>query len=58
MSKKSILLLIGSAVAMNAGAAERVVAYGIPMILADGGREKALEGLAEGMYSGTLFTAE
>ena len=39
-------------------AAERVVAYGIPMILADGGREKALEGLAEGKYSGTLFTAE
>ena len=39
-------------------AAERVVAYGIPMILADGGREKALEGLAEGKYSGTLFIAE
>ncbi|MCR4715139.1 MAG: glutamate 5-kinase [Treponemataceae bacterium] len=39
-------------------AAERVVAYGIPMILADGGRENALEGLADGKYSGTLFVAE
>ncbi|MDR2149364.1 MAG: glutamate 5-kinase [Spirochaetaceae bacterium] len=36
-------------------AAERVLAYGIPMILAHGGRHKALSALAEGTQSATAF---
>jgi glutamate 5-kinase len=38
-------------------AAERVVSYGIPMILAHGGRERALESLAAGTQQGTAFLA-
>lgn len=38
-------------------AAEKVCAYGIPMILANGGRDEALEGLASGKLCGTLFLA-
>jgi glutamate 5-kinase len=36
-------------------AAERVVSYGIPMILAHGGRKRALEALAAGAGQGTAF---
>lgn len=36
-------------------AAERVTSYGIPMILANGGRPQALELLAQGKMSATLF---
>jgi glutamate 5-kinase len=36
-------------------AAERTLAYGIPMILANGGRDKALSALAAGTQSGTAF---
>ncbi|MDR1288645.1 MAG: glutamate 5-kinase [Treponema sp.] len=39
-------------------AAERAAAYGIPMILAHGGRKQALQGLAEGTQQGTVFTAD
>ena len=39
-------------------AAERVVAYGIPMILAHGGRRGMLEALAAGTQRGTVFLAE
>lgn len=39
-------------------AAEKAVSYGIPMILANGGYEDALIGLANGNRKGTLFTAE
>ncbi|MCL1814447.1 MAG: glutamate 5-kinase [Treponema sp.] len=38
-------------------AAERVVSYGIPMILAHGGRKRALESLADGTGQGTAFLA-
>ena len=36
-------------------AAERTTSYGIPMILANGGRERALEQLAQGTIKATLF---
>jgi glutamate 5-kinase len=36
-------------------AAERAVSYGIPMILAHGGRKRALEALAAGSGQGTAF---
>jgi glutamate 5-kinase len=39
-------------------AAERVVSYGIPMILAHGGRGGMLEALAAGTQRGTVFLAE
>jgi glutamate 5-kinase len=39
-------------------AAERVVSYGIPMILAHGGRRGMLEALAAGTQRGTVFLAE
>ena len=39
-------------------AAERVVSYGIPMVLANGSYENALSGLADGSRSGTLFIEE
>ena len=38
-------------------AAERVLSYGIPMILAHGGRPRALEALAAGTQRGTAFLA-
>ncbi|MDR1420744.1 MAG: glutamate 5-kinase [Treponema sp.] len=38
-------------------AAGRAAAYGIPMILAHGGRKRPLQGLAEGTQRGTVFTA-
>ncbi|MDR2471030.1 MAG: glutamate 5-kinase, partial [Treponema sp.] len=38
-------------------AAERVLSYGIPMILAHGGRPHALEALAAGTQRGTAFLA-
>jgi glutamate 5-kinase len=39
-------------------AAEKVCAYGIPMILANGGHEEALTSLASGKPHGTLFLAD
>ncbi|HNY21708.1 MAG TPA: glutamate 5-kinase [Treponemataceae bacterium] len=38
-------------------AAEKVTAYGIPMLLANGGRARALETLAAGSQCGTVFLA-
>jgi glutamate 5-kinase len=38
-------------------AAQRVLGYGIPMILAHGGRPRALEALAAGKQEGTAFLA-
>jgi glutamate 5-kinase len=38
-------------------AAERAVSYGIPMILAHGGKKRALEALASGEGQGTAFLA-
>jgi len=38
-------------------AAEKVTAYGIPMLLANGGRERTLESLAAGKQPGTVFLA-
>lgn len=45
-------------IATKIEAAEKVCAYGIPLILANGGRDKALSSLALGTLSGTLFLAE
>jgi glutamate 5-kinase len=42
-------------IATKLDAAERTVAYGIPMILAHGGRPRALEALAAGTQQGTVF---
>jgi glutamate 5-kinase len=42
-------------IATKIDAAERVLSYGIPMILAHGGRERALEALASGKQRGTAF---
>lgn len=42
-------------IATKIEAAERTGAYGIPMILAHGGRPRALEALAAGRQSGTAF---
>jgi len=39
-------------------AAAQVVSYGIPMILAHGGKPRALEALAAGRQSGTVFQAD
>jgi glutamate 5-kinase len=44
-------------IATKIEAAERVVSYGIPMILAHGGKPRALEALAAGKQPGTVFTA-
>jgi glutamate 5-kinase len=38
-------------------AAEKVTAYGIPMLLANGSSPRALESLAKGTRSGTVFLA-
>ena len=39
-------------------AAERTTSYGIPMILANGGKPHALEQLAQGMMKATLFEGQ
>ena len=39
-------------------AAEKTVVYGIPMLLANGGRENILDNLVEGTAKGTLFLAQ
>ena len=39
-------------------AAEKTTVYGIPMLLANGGRENILDDLASGNANGTLFLAE
>lgn len=39
-------------------AAEKTTSYGIPMLLANGGSENALENLAAGTKEGTLFIAD
>jgi len=44
-------------IATKLDAAERVVSYGIPMILARGGKKRALLALAEGTGQGTAFLA-
>jgi glutamate 5-kinase len=44
-------------IATKIDAAQRVVSYGIPMILAHGGRPKVLEALAAGTQQGTAFLA-
>lgn len=44
-------------IATKIEAADRAVSYGIPMILAHGGRPRALEALAAGTQPGTVFTA-
>lgn len=55
-------IIIGDANSFGTGgmetkieAAEKTTAYGIPMILAKGSREQALEGLASGRMKATLF---
>ena len=42
-------------IATKLGAVERVVPYGIPVILANGSRKRSLEALAEGRQQGTAF---
>ncbi|MDR0377850.1 MAG: glutamate 5-kinase [Spirochaetaceae bacterium] len=42
-------------IATKIDAAQRVLPYGIPMILANGGRSGALKALAEGSQTGTAF---
>ncbi|MDR3160785.1 MAG: glutamate 5-kinase, partial [Spirochaetaceae bacterium] len=42
-------------IATKIEAAQRVVSYGIPMILAHGGRPRVLEALAAGIQPGTAF---
>jgi glutamate 5-kinase len=44
-------------IATKLEAAARAVSYGIPMILANGGRPHALEALSEGALAGTVFLA-
>jgi len=44
-------------IATKLEAAEKVTTYGIPMLLANGGRNRALESLAKGEQSGTVFLA-
>ena len=39
-------------------AAERTTSYGIPMILANGGKPHALEQLAQGKMKATLFEGQ
>ncbi|AEE17600.1 glutamate 5-kinase [Treponema brennaborense] len=58
-------IIIGSANSFGTGgmatkieAAERTTSYGIPMILANGGREHALDQLAAGTMKATLFEGE
>ena len=65
VKKLSSEITIGSTNAFGTGgmgtkieAAERVVSYGIPMVLANGSYENALSGLADGSRSGTLFIEE
>ena len=43
-------------IATKVSAAERTVAFGIPTIIAHGGRKRALEALAAGAQQGTAFT--
>ncbi|MDR2445530.1 MAG: glutamate 5-kinase [Spirochaetaceae bacterium] len=45
-------------IATKIEAAEKVCAYGIPLILANGSHDKALASLASGTLRGTLFLAE
>lgn len=45
-------------IATKVEAAEKVTEYGIPMILAHGGKENALEALQDGKEKGTLFLAQ
>lgn len=45
-------------IATKLEAAQRVVTYGIPMILANGGKPNALDCLVDGTGKGTLFIAE
>jgi glutamate 5-kinase len=42
-------------IATKLDAAERVLSYGIPMVLAHGGRKRVIEALASGAQSGTAF---
>ena len=56
---------IGDTIAFGTGgmetkiqAAEKVTEYGIEMLLANGGKEKALTGLLDENSKGTLFSAE
>jgi glutamate 5-kinase len=42
-------------IATKLGAAERVLPYGIPVIITNGGRERVLEALASGEQRGTAF---
>jgi glutamate 5-kinase len=44
-------------IATKLDAAQRVVSYGIPMVLAHGGKPKVLEALAAGTQRGTAFLA-
>ena len=44
-------------IATKLDAAQRSVAYGIPTILANGGKPRCLEALAEGRQKGTVFLA-
>lgn len=44
-------------IATKLEAAEKVTSYGIPMLLANGGRPRALESLANGDQPGTVFLA-
>jgi glutamate 5-kinase len=43
-------------IATKISAAERAAGYGIPTVIAHGGRERALEALASGRQQGTAFT--
>ena len=45
-------------IATKLDAAERALSYGIPMILAHGGRPGALSALASGTQKGTVFLEE
>ncbi len=58
-------IIIGEANSFGSGgmetkleAAERTTSFGIPMILANGGRERALEQLAQGEMRATLFAGQ
>jgi glutamate 5-kinase len=44
-------------IATKLDAAQRACSYGIPTVLAHGGRHLCLEALAEGRQKGTLFLA-
>lgn len=58
-------IIIGEANSFGSGgmetkleAAERTTSFGIPMILANGGRERALEQLVQGTMKATLFVGQ